>query len=176
MTNAGLKEVFGRLGQVQDVDRNRSGSQESLVLRPEGTTSAINAIAAARVLAQCGITLLRAKRAVEAVIAGEEVTLVLPKVASRDQLVDDLTAAGVQGKFLRKRLRIKSKSVAKMWVKKVRERAGLTQEQFAVTYGMDLKTLQKYEHGDSIPASSVLSYLQMIEADPEAVKRIRIEG
>lgn len=112
----------------------------------------------------------------EAVIAGDEVTLVLPKVASRDQLVEDLAAAGLQGKFLRKRLRIKSKSVAKKWVKKVRERAGLTQEQFAVTYGMDLKTLQKYEHGDSIPASSVLSYLQMIEADPEAVKRIRIEG
>lgn len=176
MTNAGLKEVFGRLGQVQDVDRNQSGSRESLVLRPEGATSAINAIAATRALAQCGITLLRAKRAVESVIAGDEVTLVLPKVASRDQLVEELAAAGLQGRFLRKRLRMTSKSVAKKWVKKVRERAGLTQEQFAVTYGMDLKTLQKYEHGDSIPASSVLSYLQMIEADPEAVKRIRIEG
>ncbi|SDY85534.1 helix-turn-helix domain-containing protein [Citreimonas salinaria] len=176
MTNAGLKEVFGRLGQVQDVDRNQSGSEESLVLRPEGATSAINAIAATRALAQCGLTLLRAKRAVEAVIAGEELTLVLPKVASRDRLVEDLAAAGLQGKFFRKRLRMKSKVEAGKWVRKVRVRAGLTQEQFAVVYGVDLKTLQKYEQCASVPAASVLSYLQMIEADPEAVKRMRIEG
>lgn len=176
MTNAELKEVFERLGPVQDVDRNRSGSKESLVLRPDGAISAINAIAATRALAQRGLTLLKAKRAVEAVLSGDEVILVLPKVEARETLVADLAAAGVYPEFLRKRLQIKSKALSKKWVRKVRAVAGLTQEQFAVVYGVDLKTLQKYEQGDSIPASSVLSYLQMIEADPEAVKRIRIEG
>lgn len=175
MMNAGLKELFGRPGQIQDVDRNRSGLRESLVLRPEGATFTINAIAVTRILAKCGLRLLRAKRAVEDVIAGNEVTLVLPRVTSRDHLVEELAAAGVQGKFLRKRPHIKSKSVAGKWVKKVREGAGLTQEQFAVVYGVDLKTLQKYEQCVSIPAASVLSYFQMIEADPEAVKRLRIE-
>lgn len=176
MTNVELKEVFGRLGQIQDIDRNRSGSTESVVLRPEGEVDAINAIAATRTLAQCGLTLLKAKRAVEAVIAGDEIALVLPKVISRDRLVEDLTAAGMQSSFLRKRLSKKSKSVAGKWVRKVREGAGLTQEQFAVVYGVDLKTLQKYEQCASIPATSVLSYFQMIEADPQAVKRMRIEG
>ena len=175
MTNTELKEVFGRLGQVQDAARNQSGLRESLVLRPDRKASAINAIAATRTLAQCGITLLKAKRAVETLIVEEEIILTLPNVASRDRLVEGLATAGIQSKFLRKGFLIKSKSDTKKWVKKVRERAGLTQEQFAVTYGLDLKTLQKYEQGDSKPAASVQSYLQVIEADPEAVKRIRID-
>ncbi|MHA7849992.1 helix-turn-helix domain-containing protein [Roseovarius sp.] len=176
MTNAGLKEVFGRLGQIRDVDRNRSGSPESLVLRPERAPSAINAIAATRTLARCGLTLLRAKRAIETVIAGDEVTLVLPNVASRDRLVEELTEAGLQPRFLRRKPRITSKSVASKWIRQVRESAGLTQEQFAVVYGVDLKTLQKYEQGASIPAAAVLSYFQMIESDPQAIKRMRLEG
>lgn len=175
MTNVELKEVFGRLGPVQDVDQNRSGSRESLVLRPEGAVSAINVIAATRALARCGIRLLKAKRAVESVIADGEVILDLPKVDSRDRLASNLAAAGMRPEFLRKKPLIKSKDVSKKWVRKVREVAGLTQEQFALAYGVDLKTLQKYEQGDSVPAASILSYLQMIEADPQAVKRMRIE-
>lgn len=58
----------------------------------------------------------------------------------------------------------------------VREGSGLTQEQSAVVHCVDLKTLQTYEQRVSIPAASALAYLQMIEADPEAVKRMRIEG
>lgn len=176
MTNARLKEAFGRLGPVQGVDRNPAGSEENVVLTPDRDVSEINGIAATRALAQCGVTLLKAKRAVEAVLEGGEATLSLPKVASRDRLIEALSAAGVGGNFLRKTLWIKSKDEAKRWVKGVREKAGLTQEQFAIIYGLDLKTLRKYEQGESIPATSVRSYLQMIEADPEAVKRIRIEG
>lgn len=176
MTNAGLKQLFGQLGQIQDVDRNRSGSPESLVLRAEGAPSAIDAIAATRALAQCGLTLLRAKRAIETVIAGNEVTLGLPTVASRDRLVADLTEAGLQPRFLRRKPRLTSKSVASKWIRQVRESAGLTQEQFAVVYGVDLKTLRKYEQGASIPATAVLSYFQMIESDPQAIKRLRLEG
>ena len=176
MTNVELKEVFGRLGPVQDVDQNRSGSRESLVLRPEGAVSAINVIAATRTLAQCGIKLLKAKRAVESVIADSEVILDLPKVDSRDRLVSDLAAAGMRPEFLRKRPLIKSKDVSRRWIRKVRAAAGLTQETFSLVYGVDLKTLQKYEQGESIPAASIQSYFQMIEADPQAVKRMRIEG
>ena len=168
--------MFGQLGHVQEVSRNRSGSEVSVILRSEGEVNAINAIAATRTLAQCGLTLLKAKRAVEAVIAGDEIALFLPKVISRDRLVEDFAAAGMQSSFLRKRLSMKSKSVAGKWVRKVREGAGLTQEQFAVVYGVDLKTLQKYEQCASIPATSVLSYFQLIEANPQAVKHMRFEG
>ncbi len=58
--------------------------------------NAINAILATRTLAQCGLTLLKAKRAVEAVIAGYEGALVLPNAVSRDRLHEDLSAAGFQ--------------------------------------------------------------------------------
>jgi putative transcriptional regulator len=98
--DTGLKKVFGHLGQVQDISRNRTGSEESAILSPQGEVHAINAIAATRTLAQCGLTLLEAKRAVETVIAGDEIALALPKVVSRDRLVEDLATVGIQSSFL----------------------------------------------------------------------------
>lgn len=176
MKNAELKEVFGRLGPIQVVDRNQSGSKESIVLHPEGDPVEINAIAATQVLAQCGLKLLLAKRAVESVIDEGEVLLVLPKVASRERLANDLADAGVHPEFIRKPPKLTSKGASKEWVKRVRLSVGLTQKEFSVMFGVDLKTLQKYEQGDSVPAAAVKAYLQTIEANPHKMMRMRIEG
>ncbi|UOA33699.1 hypothetical protein DSM110093_03795 (plasmid) [Sulfitobacter sp. DSM 110093] len=176
MKNAELKEVFGRLGPVQVVDRNQSGSKESVVLRPKGDSAEINAIAATQALAQCGLKLLLAKRAVESVIDEGEALLVLPQVASRERLANELAAVGVHPEFIRRSPKLKSKNASKEWVKKVRTSVGLTQKQFSVMFGVDLKTLQKYEQGDSVPAAAVQAYLQTIEANPEKMMRMRIEG
>lgn len=176
MKNAELKEVFGRLGPIQVVDRNQSGSKESVVLHPEGDPVEINAIAATQVLAQCGLKLLLAKRAVESVIDEGEVLLVLPKVASRERLANDLADAGVHPEFIRKPPELTSKDASKEWVKRVRLSVGLTQKEFSVMFGVDLKTLQKYEQGDSVPAAAVKAYLQTIEANPHKMMRMRIEG
>lgn len=96
MKKTGLRGTFARLAPVKKVDRHQSGSSETLVLVPSGSTTAINAIAATRALARTGLTLLRAKRAVEAVIAGNEVMLLLPKVHSRDQLITELASTGLR--------------------------------------------------------------------------------
>lgn len=102
MKNAELKEVFGRLVQVQVVDRSQSGSKESVVLRPDRDVSSINAIAATQTLAQCGLKLLLAKRAVESVLDEEEALLELPRVPSRERFIKGLAAAGICLKFIRK--------------------------------------------------------------------------
>lgn len=96
MRKAGLQGTLARLAPVKKVDRYRSGPSETLVLVPIGSTAAINAIAATRALARTGLTLLRAKRAVEAVIAGDDVTLLLPTVPSRDRLIAELASAGLR--------------------------------------------------------------------------------
>lgn len=175
MKNAELKEVFGRLVQVQVVDRSQSGSKESVVLRPDRDVSSINAIAATQTLAQCGLKLLLAKRAVESVLDEEEALLELPRVPSRERLIKELAAAGICLKFIRKSPQLKSKDVSKEWVKKIRSSVGLTQKEFSVMFGVDLKTLQKYEQGESVPAAAVRAYLKTIEANPNKMMRMRLE-
>ena len=54
----------------------------------------------------------------------------------------------------------------------VRNQLGLTQEQFAKSYGIPLHSLRQYEMGRYMPPPATRAYLKVIEAEPEVVKRI----
>lgn len=54
-------------------------------------------------------------------------------------------------------------------VKKLRERLGLTQEDFAGTYRIPLGTLRDWEQRRKFPDAPARAYLIVIEANPEAV-------
>jgi putative transcriptional regulator len=56
-------------------------------------------------------------------------------------------------------------------VKAVRERTGLTQEQFAATFAIGLGALRHWERGDRKPRGATLVLLNVISKDPEAVLR-----
>lgn len=56
-------------------------------------------------------------------------------------------------------------------VKAVRERTGLTQEQFAATFAIGLGALRHWERGDRKPRGATLVLLNVIANDPEAVLR-----
>lgn len=56
-------------------------------------------------------------------------------------------------------------------VKLLRIRLRLTQEQFAERYGIPLTTLRDWEQGRTAPDQAVQSYIQAINADPEAVAK-----
>lgn len=56
-------------------------------------------------------------------------------------------------------------------VKSVRERTGLTQEQFAATFAIGLGALRHWERGDRKPRGAALVLLSVIAKDPEAVLR-----
>lgn len=56
-------------------------------------------------------------------------------------------------------------------VKSVRERTGLTQEQFAATFAISLGALRHWERGDRRPRGTALVLLNVIEKDPQAVLR-----
>ena len=56
-------------------------------------------------------------------------------------------------------------------VKAVRERTGLTQEQFAAKFAIRLGTLRHWERGDRKPHGTALVLLNVIAREPKAVMR-----
>ena len=118
-------------------------------------------------LARRGLTLLRAKRAIEAMLENGEVALEVPTVEDLPNLVRDLGAAGVEV------ARIATDPVD---VRSLRLSLGLSQEQFARRFNLDLDALQNWEQGRRTPERAVMSYLRVIAANPEAAARAQEEG
>jgi putative transcriptional regulator len=60
-------------------------------------------------------------------------------------------------------------------VRAVRERSGMTQQQFADTFGIGLGTLQKWERGERHPSGAARSLLLVMQADlPSVVKALGV--
>ena len=56
-------------------------------------------------------------------------------------------------------------------VRAIREKAGMSQAEFASRYGFSGRTLQEWEQGRARPDSAVRAYLTVIDRDPGAVQR-----
>jgi DNA-binding transcriptional regulator YiaG len=55
-------------------------------------------------------------------------------------------------------------------LRKVREHLGLSQSEFALRFGMSLRSLQEWEQARRLPDMAVLAYLRVIERNPKAVQ------
>lgn len=53
----------------------------------------------------------------------------------------------------------------------LRERLGMTQEEFAARFGVRVATLRHWERGDRCPRGPALVLLNLIEREPQAVMR-----
>lgn len=152
-----LKARLERLAPVQGVSREKSGSRVVLILRPAGDLADVRTIDATHALARYGASLLKAKRAVEAMVHDGSVAIELPCVPDRAQLADELERAGLDARERRMPEPVN--------VKALRERLGMTQKQFALRFGLRLATLQGWEQGRKPdPAATVL--LHLIERNP----------
>jgi putative transcriptional regulator len=60
---------------------------------------------------------------------------------------------------------------AEVDVRAMRERLGMTQERFALRYGLTLARVRDWEQGRSSPDGAIRAYLRVIEREPEAVER-----
>jgi putative transcriptional regulator len=60
---------------------------------------------------------------------------------------------------------------ARINVKKIRTRLGLSQESFAQTYGVALSAVRDWEQGRRQPERSARILLKVVEKEPEAVTR-----
>ena len=54
-------------------------------------------------------------------------------------------------------------------IRAVRERSGMTQQEFAAAFGIGLGTLQKWERGERRPSGAAKSLLRVMQADLLAV-------
>lgn len=59
---------------------------------------------------------------------------------------------------------------AQVDVKAVRQRRGMTQERFAIRYGLTLARVRDWEQGRSAPDPAARAYLIVIDKQPEAVE------
>jgi len=160
-TNSWLPEGFERLERIPGRPRVESGSPVGLLIemtRPLRETKTIFAIGA---LAHRGMNLLRAKRAVEAMMYDGKAFVHVPKVESLDALTQELADAGVKATALPN---------AGIDVRAIREKLDFTQEQFAVRYGLDVDAVRNWETGRRTPDTAAQSYLRAIRANPEAVE------
>jgi putative transcriptional regulator len=56
-------------------------------------------------------------------------------------------------------------------VKAIRQRLGLSQEQFAARFGFSVETIRNYEQGHRQPSGPARVLLRIIAAEPDAVTR-----
>jgi putative transcriptional regulator len=54
-------------------------------------------------------------------------------------------------------------------IRAVRRRSGMTQAQFAATFGIGLGTLQKWERGERRPSGAAKSLLRVMQTDMKSV-------
>jgi DNA-binding transcriptional regulator YiaG len=123
--------------------------------------SRVETIEAVFALHRRGVPTLKAKRAVEAALERKKVVLDVPAVEDLRKLAAELNESGF--------------SVAVMTdfsvdVRKLRERLGLTQEQFALRFGLELDAVRNWEYGRREPDRAAKSYLTVIDKDPERVQ------
>jgi putative transcriptional regulator len=85
-------------------------------------------------------------------------------VASLGEVRDHVTTGRFTG-------RISKVEVGPGDIREVRERSGMTQQQFAATFGIGLGTLQKWERGERRPSGAAKSLLRVMQADLPAVVR-----
>ena len=160
-----LREAFGRLGPIRDVDRVPSGSPAALVLRARAKRD-LQTVTAVKALARRGMTLLRAKRAVEAAMLGEGVAEV-PTVEHLPTLARELRNAGFD---------VTQIGTEAIDVKALRESVGMSQEAFARRYGLEADALRNWEQGRRPLEGTALRYLRAIKADPEGTARAQEEA
>jgi DNA-binding transcriptional regulator YiaG len=127
-----------------------------MFLRP-ATNRKFKPVSATLALAKRGLSLLKAKRAVEEMVKKGLAVLELPMVEDRRAVQAELIEAGVSAR---------PRAEGLVNVKHLRKRLGLTQEQFALRYGIDIDTLQNWERMRRIPDQPAQRLLRVIEMLP----------
>lgn len=56
-------------------------------------------------------------------------------------------------------------------VKRIRKKLGMSQGEFAETYGFSVRTVQEWEQGRSVPQGAAKNFLVVLDKEPGAVRR-----
>lgn len=150
-----LKARFGPRVQTRAIDPVVSGSPGRIALRAEeGFT---NTVGGARALRRRGVTLSVGLHAVERLVERKAARVSVPHLD--DALVGELAALKIDARVIGP---LKAADL-----QRVRAGLGMSQHQFADTYGLNPRTLQKWETKDGELDGAVSLLVKLIEAEPE---------
>lgn len=159
-----LRDRLERLGPVQDVCQALSGSPVDLKIR--ASSSNINIPSAVVSLARGGVPMIRAKRAMNVVVERRETVLHVPKVEDVAALSSELAKCGVAATRI---------SSDKPDVSKIRASLAMTQDEFALTFNIDVAALRNWEQNRCEPDRTAQSYLRVIAFDPGTASKAQEE-
>jgi putative transcriptional regulator len=60
---------------------------------------------------------------------------------------------------------------AEIDVRAIRGRLGMTQQEFAISFGFSVNTVRHWEQGRRVPEGPTRAYLMVIDREPEAVQK-----
>jgi putative transcriptional regulator len=60
---------------------------------------------------------------------------------------------------------------AEIDVRAIRDRLGMTQQEFAVRFGFSVNTVRHWEQGRRVPEGPTRAYLMVIDREPQAVQK-----
>ena len=92
----------------------------------------------------------------------------VPMVEDIAHLIAELAGCGIEASA--------AEPPATLDVRAVREKSGLSQEQFALAYGLDVATVRNWEQGRTSPDLTARNYLTMIATDPAGMRHRRLES
>jgi DNA-binding transcriptional regulator YiaG len=116
----------------------------------------------ARLLTRHGTSLRKAHDVLDKLAFGHSVAIEL-SAGNDNVLVRQLTRIGVNAAII---------VPPDVDVKRVRERSGLSQSEFAARYPFELDTIQNWEQGRYQPDSVSRTLLKVIEENPEIIERV----
>jgi DNA-binding transcriptional regulator YiaG len=169
MTKSSLKARFARLGPILDVPRKFHFDFDDgivLVLRPLNDNAGVKAVSATRLLAGAGLSVLRAKHGIESMLEVGDTAVIMPTEVDTAALARELRTAGIK---------VTQISGAPVDVQATRNRLGMTQDQFALRYGLDLAAVRNWEQGRRRPNRTTSAYLRVIARLPEEAGRAQEE-
>jgi putative transcriptional regulator len=156
-----LKERLGRLGPTRAIARVPSGSPVGLALTLGGKLADLKTVSAALALAKRHLPMLRGKRAMEALLETGRAYVLVPMVEDAAAVIAELAAHGVAATVL---------PDGPADVRAIRQDLGLTQEQFALRFGLEVAALRNWEAGRREPDTATRSYLRVIQRAPTQVE------
>ena len=160
-----LRETFGPRANIREVDYVSSGSpvRYLLIYDPKRNGKAVYTVTAARAMVRRHVTLRRAHAAVTEVVATGRAIVEVPCVEDRETFERELRACRL--------VVTRYEAPTKIDVAAIRERTGLSQDQFALRFGLDAATVRNWEQGRSSPDKAARVLLLMIDKDPTAVEK-----
>jgi DNA-binding transcriptional regulator YiaG len=168
MNDLSLQERLAQLEQAPAIAPANSGSHVSLLLTIKPHGEIINSIAAAGELKRLGMTMAAAKRAMDTLLGTHRAYVDVPRVENAETLIALLAECNITAR------RIGPPETVD--VKAIRTALGLTQEQFALRFGLEIDAVQNWESGRRKPDAAARSYLRVIAARPAEVEAALVQG